>query len=194
MTILFNAYIYAVVSAAGYSFQKSSRPVDVGGIDVSITGTVSNEIFYEPQLDLQVKSTSLDVVTEEYIRYPLKLKNYNELRKERTVAPRALVVVLIPEDLNEWINQSETELCIRRCAYWISLRGQPQTQNTESVTVYIPRQNVFVAEKISAMKTSEFFLERKKKADFTVFHQILNRPGGEPPQPGDEFNLYDVET
>ncbi|MBD2775265.1 toxin-antitoxin system HicB family antitoxin [Iningainema tapete] len=51
-----------------------------------------------------------------------------------------------------------------------------------------------VAEKISAIKTSDFFLERKKKADFTVFHRILNRSGGEPPQPGDEYNSCDVET
>ncbi|GAA6623182.1 hypothetical protein [Scytonema sp. NUACC26] len=45
-----------------------------------------------------------------------------------------------------------------------------------------------VAEKVSVMKTSEFFLECNKKADFTVFHRILNRPDGEPPQPGDEFH------
>ncbi|MBR8835897.1 MAG: toxin-antitoxin system HicB family antitoxin [Stigonema ocellatum SAG 48.90 = DSM 106950] len=45
-----------------------------------------------------------------------------------------------------------------------------------------------VAEKIAAMKTSDFFLERQKKADFTVFHQVLNRSGGEAPQPGDEYH------
>ncbi|MDB9536577.1 DUF4365 domain-containing protein [Dolichospermum planctonicum CS-1226] len=137
------AYIYAIAAAAGYSFQKSSRILDVGGIDGTITGTVSDDTLYEPQLDLQVKSISLDILSAETIRYPLKIKNYNELRKERTVAPRILVVVLIPENLPEWIKQSETELCLRRCAYWVSLRGQPQTENTETLTVYIPRENVF---------------------------------------------------
>lgn len=91
------AYIYAVVSAAGYSFEKSSRPTDMAGIDISITNAVRDEKFYEPQLDLQVKSTSLDIQTSEVIRYPLKIKNYNELRKQKTVAPRILIVVLIPE-------------------------------------------------------------------------------------------------
>jgi hypothetical protein len=137
------AYIYAIAAVSGYSFQKSSRILDVGGIDGTITGTVSDDTLYEPQLDLQVKSTSLDILSAENIRYPLKIKNYNELRKERTVAPRILVVVLIPENLQEWIKHSETELCLRRCAYWVSLRGQPQTQNTETVTIYIPRKNVF---------------------------------------------------
>lgn len=144
------AYIYAIASAAGYSFQKSSRALDVGGIDVTITGTVVDDMLYEPQLDLQVKSTSLDISSSEVIRYPLKIKNYNELRKERTVAPRILVVVLIPENREDWTKQSEAELCLRRCAYWISLRGQPQTQNTESVTIYIPRENIFT---VNTLKT-----------------------------------------
>jgi hypothetical protein len=145
------AYIYAITTAAGYSFQKSSRILDVGGIDATITGTVTDDTLYEPQLDLQVKSTSLDILSEETIRYPLKIKNYNELRKERTVAPRILVVVLIPENLQEWIQQSETELCLRRCAYWVSLRGQPQTQNTETVTVYLPRKNIFTVDALTQL-------------------------------------------
>ncbi len=102
------AYIYAVASSAGYSFQKPSRSQDVSGIDISITGSVSDDTLYESQLDLQVKSTSLSILNEETIRYPLKLKNYNELRKQKTIAPRILVLVLIPENLNEWLNQSET--------------------------------------------------------------------------------------
>ena len=145
------AYIYAVVSAAGYSFQKSSKPADISGIDVTVTGTVLDDKLYEPQLDLQVKSTSLNIMGEELIRYPLKLKNYNELRKEKTVAPRILVVVLIPENLNEWVNQSENQLCLQRCAYWISLRGQPQTTNTESVTIYIPRKNIFTVDALTTL-------------------------------------------
>lgn len=51
-----------------------------------------------------------------------------------------------------------------------------------------------LAEKISAMKTSEFFLERKKKADLTVFNRILNHSSGEPPQPGDEYDPRIGET
>jgi len=145
------AYIYAVVSAAGYSFEKSSRPTDMAGIDISITNAVRDEKFYEPQLDLQVKSTSLDIQTSEVIRYPLKIKNYNELRKQKTVAPRILIVVLIPESPAEWIEQGEDELCMRRCAYWIHLRGEPPSQNTESVTIYIPRANLFTVDALKAM-------------------------------------------
>jgi hypothetical protein len=47
---------------------------------------------------------------------------------------------------------------------------------------------VAAAEKIAAMQTEEFFLERQKRADRQAFRRILNRKGGEAPRPEDEWN------
>lgn len=44
-----------------------------------------------------------------------------------------------------------------------------------------------VAEKVSVLKTVEFFAERKAKADRGAFRRILDREGGEQPQSGDEL-------
>ena len=142
------AYIYAIVSAAGYSFQIANRPLDIGGIDIIISGEEQEYSLYPPRLEVQVKSTSTAVIDNEFIRYPLKLKNYNELRKSKTLVPKILVIILLPDNPQEWVNQSEEELCLRRCGYWLSLKGQPETQNVESVTVYLPRQQLFTAEKL----------------------------------------------
>lgn len=38
---------------------------------------------------------------------------------------------------------------MRRCGYWLSLKGLPETQNTESITVYLPRQQLFT---VNALK------------------------------------------
>jgi hypothetical protein len=40
---------------------------------------------------------------------------------------------------------------------------------------------VAAAEKIAAMQTEEFFLERRNRADREAFLRILNRTGGEEP-------------
>ena len=32
---------------------------------------------------------------------------------------------------------------MRYCAYWMLLRGMPETSNTDNVTIYLPRQQVF---------------------------------------------------
>ncbi|KAB8318317.1 DUF4365 domain-containing protein [Tolypothrix campylonemoides VB511288] len=77
------------------------------------------------------------------MRYPLKLKNYNDLRLDDFAIPRILVVVLIPDNLADWLQQSEQELCMRYCGYWVSLLGMLRTQNTTTVTVTIPRTNQF---------------------------------------------------
>jgi hypothetical protein len=45
-----------------------------------------------------------------------------------------------------------------------------------------------VAEKLAVMRTAEFFAERRERADFAAFDHIMNRTGGEPPQPGDEID------
>ncbi|MEF8761586.1 MAG: toxin-antitoxin system HicB family antitoxin [Candidatus Accumulibacter sp. UW25] len=42
-----------------------------------------------------------------------------------------------------------------------------------------------VAEKLAAMNTATFFAERRTRADFDAFDRIMQRPGGESPQPDD---------
>jgi uncharacterized protein (DUF1778 family) len=42
-----------------------------------------------------------------------------------------------------------------------------------------------VAEKLAAMRTGEFFAERRARADFSAFDRLMQRKGGEPPAPDD---------
>ena len=44
-----------------------------------------------------------------------------------------------------------------------------------------------VAEKVSALQTAKFFMDRKARADFAAFDKIMRRRGGEPPREGDEM-------
>lgn len=43
-----------------------------------------------------------------------------------------------------------------------------------------------VAEKLTAMRTAEFFSERANRANMRKFDKIMRRRGGEPPRAGDE--------
>lgn len=44
-----------------------------------------------------------------------------------------------------------------------------------------------VAEKVSAMRTAEYFANAKARADFAAFDRIMRRKGGEKPRAGDEM-------
>ncbi len=146
------AYISAIASVAEYSFQIAPRPLDLVGVDVTIAGLVSPGSRRRTRLDLQLKCTSQDLMDKEYVRFPLEIKNYDELRNDNPDDdPLLLVVVLVPDKVEDWLQQSETELCLRRCAYWISLRGQPQSTNQTTVTVYVPRISIFSVDALNTL-------------------------------------------
>jgi hypothetical protein len=71
------------------------------------------------------------------IKFPLPLKNYNDLRIE-TLNPRILILVLVPDNINDWLHHSEAKTELEKCGYWLSLLGKPETENRSNVTVSIP--------------------------------------------------------
>jgi len=43
-----------------------------------------------------------------------------------------------------------------------------------------------VAEKVAALRTAQYFVERRDRADWAAFDRLMGRAGGEPPRAGDE--------
>lgn len=65
---------------------------------------------------MQVKCTSQQLLDNDFVKFPLLIKNYDELRNDNPDDdPLLLVVVLIPDLQEDWLQQSETELCLKRC-------------------------------------------------------------------------------
>jgi len=136
------AYVQAVASAAGYGLDKTGAVVDADGIDAVIVARGLRAVIRSPRLEVQVKTTA-GIVSVDPIPYDLAVKNYDELRDIAWQIPRILVLVVVPGDPSEWLAQSEAELAMRRCGYWLSLRGAAQSANVASVRVPIPRAQIF---------------------------------------------------
>jgi hypothetical protein len=135
------AYVRAVASVAGFSVSRLD--VDDDSEDVILAGRTAAGVPSRPKIALQLKCTSEDVLRGDQVVYRLKRKNYDELRATGVVVPRLLVVMRIPESEEEWLRHSEDELALRRCGYWASLLGLPETSTKNWVTVRLPRANVF---------------------------------------------------
>lgn len=133
------AYVGAVAAASGYSVHKPS--VDNESIDLGISARTAGAIR-SPRLELQIKCTSL-TPEPEYIGFDLKKKNYDDLRHTNLLVPRILVVVLVPGDVNDWIDHDERCLVLKHCGYWVSLLGLPEKANRRSVAVRLPRRQLF---------------------------------------------------
>jgi hypothetical protein len=140
-----DAFLLAVAGAAGCAV--SQRRPD----DDSIDWTLSCKLSKRPKLDVQMKTTATADDSDRVIRYPLKKKNYNDLILTNVLAPRILVLVTLPTDMEEWFSLTAEQLVLKRCAYWITLAGQPESDNEKSVTVSVPRENLLTAEALQMM-------------------------------------------
>jgi hypothetical protein len=137
-----DAFLLAVAGVAGCAV--SQRRPD----DDSIDWTLSCRLSRRPKLDVQMKTTSTDDGTGAVIRYPLKKKNYDDLILTNVLAPRILVLVTLPPNIEEWLSLMEQQLALRRCGYWVSLAGEAESDNDTSVTVSIPRKNMLTPEAV----------------------------------------------
>jgi hypothetical protein len=62
-----------------------------------------------------------------------------------------LVLVVVPQQIDDWMEQTPERLVIRRCAYWASLFGLAESDNENTVTVDVPRANLFTVEALNRM-------------------------------------------
>ena len=67
------------------------------------------------------------------------------------LVPRILVILRVPPDLTQWLEQDEDRLLMKRCAYWVSLAGFPMSDNQTSTTIEVPRSNKFTADALKDM-------------------------------------------
>lgn len=141
---LSEAYVTAVAARAGYAAAK--RNFDRDSVDL----TIECGGHLRPRLDLQLKATVGLRASVDPMPFPLKVKNYNDLRIE-TQTPRLLVVLRLPKEPADWLTVSRSELVLRHCAYWLSLRGAPETDVGHEKTVYIPDKNRFDIEGLIAL-------------------------------------------
>jgi hypothetical protein len=144
-----NAYVRAVASVAGFALSKPE--VDDDSIDLSIAQCGGAGTVRSPRVDLQLKCTERDVINNGAVHFPLKLKNYDDLRPANVLVPRILVVLCVPDALTDWIVHTEDWMMVRHCAYWVSLRGMAASANATSVTVQLPQTNLFDPTSLAAI-------------------------------------------
>jgi hypothetical protein len=142
------AYLHAVASKAGMACRESNRHEDNNGIDAMLTawgpfpnGGYLTEVDIKVQLKATFASPSDDGANLGY--FLKEVNRYNDLRAETVDIARILVVLFLPEDPNTWLHHTTEQLALRRCAYWQSLGGAPETTNKTGVTVKLPKVQVF---------------------------------------------------
>jgi hypothetical protein len=148
---LSRAYVRAIAARAGVICGGTENDL---GFDMLLRAVVmQDQQFWDsgPQIDVQFKSTTRAEMRESDVLYDLEVRAYDLLRQETASRPRLLVLLVLPEDESLWLSQSVEELILRRCAYWMSLRGAAPTRNQATVRIAIPRANVFSPEALQRL-------------------------------------------
>ena len=134
---LSRVYAHAVAARAGYT--TAQYDFDRDGIDFRIQAGGG----MRPALELQLKATiNLEDAEDGHVRFALNRRNYDLLIAD-TQTPRMLMVLDLPRDEGDWMSISSEALILRRRAYWLNLKGSPESSNLHSVTVHIPETNRF---------------------------------------------------
>jgi len=135
-------YLQLLGAKAGLEVTKSGRQTDNQKIDLHIihAGKISN--IYTPRFDAQVKCTHQENIDDEYFKYDLDIETYDRLRNIYHDVPIFLIVLLVPEDINNWVQITQEQSIVKKCAYYISLKGLPESDNTTSVRIKIPIGNL----------------------------------------------------
>ena len=59
--------------------------------------------------------------------------------------------MLVPPQPEAWLSVPSEQLVLRRCGYWSSLAGLPESENESAVTVHVPRANLFDVAAVTAL-------------------------------------------
>jgi hypothetical protein len=133
------AYAHALAVKGDFEFDLPRIDNDSVDVYISANGALlaSDSVLHSPKIDIQLKATTnWKISPDGNIAYDLKIKNYNDLRR-RTVVPKILVLVCLPQNVDDWITCSPDELIVRKCAYWVSLLNKPAVDNATSVRVFL---------------------------------------------------------
>jgi hypothetical protein len=132
------AYLHAVAAAAGFRVQEGAQPDD-DSVDLTLAARGPGGTVRSPKLDVQLKCQRGLPPAGPSWPFDLKAKNHEDLRHADLQVPRILVVVAVPEELNDWLHHDEEHMLMRYCAWWVSLRGADASSNTATVRVQVPR-------------------------------------------------------
>ena len=138
------SYLLSVCASANISLDLQRHDSDSTDGIIKKTIELDNGVKYMSSLRIQLKCTSsASQFTDKgnQIQYKLKVKNYNDLCTKCTT-PIILGLLVLPENEKDWVKWSEKELLINGCMYWADFSTELPSENKNSITVNIDKNNL----------------------------------------------------
>ncbi|MCB9567807.1 MAG: DUF4365 domain-containing protein [Myxococcales bacterium] len=142
------AYVQAIAAACGFTVGTWSQ--DHGCIDVTLRSPEKASI------DLQLKASSRENIAHGgHLSVQVERTHYDQMRAERVSQPHYLVLLWMPKDEDAWLSQSQEELVLRKCAYYVLMTGKPPA-TADDPTVQVPLSQVFTAQALKSIMEASY--------------------------------------
>lgn len=105
------------------------------------------------KLDFQLKASKNWTEQDGKVIYDLPVKNYNDLvdrATKRNATPFILVLLCLPDAVENWIEITAEHLLLRKFCFWHRLSG-PRTDNAVTKRIEIPSAQRLTAEAVSSL-------------------------------------------
>ncbi|MBQ6743523.1 MAG: DUF4365 domain-containing protein [Acidaminococcaceae bacterium] len=150
------SYLHAVCTKEGIAFELIRHDEDSTDAIIKRKISLTNGAEYESLIRVQLKATSsISQYSEDEntIRYKLKIKNYNDLRRNSTV-PIILALLVLPENQDEWLHWTEQTLLLKGRMYWVCFKGADESDNVSTITVTIDKKQIVNPDALLALLQS----------------------------------------
>ena len=145
------SYLHAICAMNGISMEPQAHDDDSVDVILKKVYLRSDNSKYNAQISVQLKSTSSGYIDNAfYFSYPLKKKNYDDLRMPATIKP-FLFILILPENETDWVLHNVEELILKKCMYWLDLKELPDCGNVSSVTVNFQKSNYISPETLDTI-------------------------------------------
>lgn len=137
-------YLKTIAAVNGIALENITHDEDSVDVIIKKVIQMSSSRRFNSQISVQLKSTSSKSqynIKENEIIYEFKVKNYNDLCIAATM-PSMLALLILSEKEEEWINWATNELMINGKMYWLSLQSNKLTENKDSISIKIPKENI----------------------------------------------------
>lgn len=154
------AYLIAVTTMAGGTYSSNANR-DQDGFDFFLKKRLEDKTtpygVIDSNLKVSLKATaSKDIysIKDGIITYRLKSKNHSDLLIGDKIA-KYLFLLILPEDIKDWVNVEVDQLILRKSMYFLSYRDLKYSKNRNSVNVRIPVENQVTVENLCKLFEEE---------------------------------------
>lgn len=147
------AYLQAICAKNGYEIWNAKHDNDCVDCQVSCNGFPLDDpacIMCSPIVSVQLKASyaGVQILPTGDVQYDIPVRNYNYLVSTNRTIPYILILLVMHQNENLWIEHNIDYLKLTKCAYWACLKGQEPTRNRATQRIVIPSTNVLTPDSL----------------------------------------------